>query len=211
MNDGNSQHAEPAMFRYFQRINAKRCVDKFHPLRSERWGVARWALAIAGEAGELCDLVKKNECGDFTLGDKRQEVLSEIADLITYCDLLNSALEADKVRRGIETMLTCLLRMRRAAESAAAILILAENRSRTDTHRPSSRDQTRRQEQRITHRVRSTQQWIAFTEIDDGHHRRHRQDGDEDEPGCRARRSIQTSAQDQCPQHAHRQQRRTAQ
>ena len=86
-------------FREFQKINDERCRIAFHP---EGWSVAMWCLAIAGEAGELCNLVKKTVRGDFTLQSVRQQVLGELADVITYCDLLMTEMGADtgdEVRR----------------------------------------------------------------------------------------------------------------
>ena len=90
-------------YRTFQEQNADRCNSGvFGGHTVEDWPVQNWALAIAGEAGELCNLVKKALRGDFPLEEKRQEILEEIADVITYCDLLMSRLGADtatEVRR----------------------------------------------------------------------------------------------------------------
>lgn len=81
------------MFREFQEMNRTRCDEAFHP--TKEWPIQNWALAIAGEAGELCNLVKKVIRGDFTLEEKRQEILEEIADVMTYCDLAMTHLDAD--------------------------------------------------------------------------------------------------------------------
>jgi NTP pyrophosphatase (non-canonical NTP hydrolase) len=78
-------------FKEFQKLNETRCKALFH----DHWPVENWALAIAGEAGELCNLVKKVIRGDFTLESKRQEILKEVADVMTYCDLLATELGAD--------------------------------------------------------------------------------------------------------------------
>lgn len=77
-------------FKDFQAMNRKRCVETFH----ESWPIQNWALAIAGESGELCNLIKKCIRGDFTFEEKRQEILDELADVITYCDLAISELKA---------------------------------------------------------------------------------------------------------------------
>ena len=74
----------------FQQFNANR---QRH-FRHDPWPAHLWALAIAGEAGELCNLLKKVVRGDFTLEAKRDEVLKEVADVITYCDLLMTCLDA---------------------------------------------------------------------------------------------------------------------
>ena len=80
-------------FKEFQEANRTRCERDFH--RPRPWPVPLWCLAIAGEAGELCNLVKKIERGDFTLAEKRQDILEEVADVITCCDLLMTFLDAD--------------------------------------------------------------------------------------------------------------------
>src|ERR1700684_2841352 len=80
-------------FKTFQEENAKRCETMYHSVKG--WPIENWCLAIAGEAGELCNLVKKCIRGDFTVQEKRAEILKEVADVITYCDLLCSFLDAD--------------------------------------------------------------------------------------------------------------------
>ena len=85
-------------FREFQDLNKRRCEEGFgHPVAFDEpyWPFQNWALAIAGEAGELCNLVKKCLRGDFTIEEKRSEILAELADVMTYCDLAMSALDAD--------------------------------------------------------------------------------------------------------------------
>jgi NTP pyrophosphatase (non-canonical NTP hydrolase) len=56
------------------------------------WALEKWALALAGETEEFCNLVKKIIRGDFLLEDKKQELLYELADVITYADLAVSKL-----------------------------------------------------------------------------------------------------------------------
>jgi len=81
-------------FTHFQSANEERCRVAFgHDPRT--WTPEQWACAIAGEAGELCNLVKKVFRGDFTLGTKREDILEEIADVIHYCDLMITALDGD--------------------------------------------------------------------------------------------------------------------
>lgn len=81
-------------FDEFQSLNLERCEIAFHRCND-------WALAIAGEAGELCNLLKKVRRGDFTVDEKRADILAEIADIITYCDSLMSRLHANT---GIEVL-----------------------------------------------------------------------------------------------------------
>lgn len=82
-------------FNEFQEANKKRCVKGFgHPVdtTNEDWPWQNWAICIAGEAGEFANLVKKVIRGDFSLEAKREELLKELADIITYSDLAISSL-----------------------------------------------------------------------------------------------------------------------
>lgn len=83
-------------FDHFQAINALRCREAFgHGPGADNWPLQNWALAIAGEAGELCNLVKKCLRGDFTIDSQRDEILAELADIITYADLAITHLNAN--------------------------------------------------------------------------------------------------------------------
>lgn len=53
------------------------------------WTETDWAVAIAGECGEMCNLIKKRKRGDEI---SIEEVGKEIADQIIYLDLLASSL-----------------------------------------------------------------------------------------------------------------------
>lgn len=79
--------------------NVKRCEEVFNPLND--WTIAEWACAMAGEAGEICNAVKKlRRLADGTNTDKdpqtEQEAIEligkEIADTIIYLDLLAARL-----------------------------------------------------------------------------------------------------------------------
>src|SRR6266478_7991104 len=80
-------------FSEFQWMNAKRCQQAFHLV--DDWSPQDWALALAGEVGELCNLLKKVKRGDFPLEQVRKDVLKEVADIITYADLLMTNLGAN--------------------------------------------------------------------------------------------------------------------
>src|SRR5690349_3041507 len=69
--------------------NVTRCEEVFHPLRN--WTPAEWAVAMAGESGEVCNAVKKLrrlEDGTNTAKDPQTEaeavqaIADEIADTI---------------------------------------------------------------------------------------------------------------------------------
>lgn len=76
-------------FDTLRRANVQRCETAFHPLND--WSPTDWACALAGEAGEVCNAVKKLKRGD----GGRTEIANEIADTIIYADLLAAALGID--------------------------------------------------------------------------------------------------------------------
>jgi NTP pyrophosphatase (non-canonical NTP hydrolase) len=90
---GQQQAREQLSFYDFQAMNLRRCRAVF--FHEKDWTPNDWALAVAGEVGELCNLLKKIKRGDFLLGDQRQNVLRECADVFCYLDLLMSSLDAD--------------------------------------------------------------------------------------------------------------------
>lgn len=68
------------------------------------WSLAEWSNAMAGEVGEaaeahlmlaivrasgtVANITKKIGRGDMTLADAQKEIASELADVVTYADLL---------------------------------------------------------------------------------------------------------------------------
>ena len=113
-------------FKDFQKWNVKRCEEVFHKVpvnqvrsSEEIWTVEDWCLAIAGECGELCNLVKKIRRGDFTLTEKRRELAEEIADIITYCDLAMSSLGLDTGEEVIQKFRKVSQRMYKTSKNGA--------------------------------------------------------------------------------------------
>jgi NTP pyrophosphatase (non-canonical NTP hydrolase) len=53
------------------------------------WSLADWSNAIAGETGEMCNLIKKIRRGDDI---DPKEVGKELADIVIYADILASVL-----------------------------------------------------------------------------------------------------------------------
>ena len=70
-------------FETLRLANAARCDQFFHLL--EDWNVLEWAIAVAGETGEMCNLVKKQRRGDKITN---KEIAEEVADIVIYADLL---------------------------------------------------------------------------------------------------------------------------
>lgn len=79
-------------FEAFQALNSRRC-DVAFPMCWD-WTLNDWAVALAGESGELCNLLKKIKRGDLTVRGERQALLAELADIMTYCDLMMTKLGA---------------------------------------------------------------------------------------------------------------------
>jgi NTP pyrophosphatase (non-canonical NTP hydrolase) len=89
----------------FQRLrdcNVKRCEEVFHALAD--WSPTDWACALAGEAGETCNKVKKLrrlDGADERLDtperreELRREIALELADTVIYADLLAARLGID--------------------------------------------------------------------------------------------------------------------
>lgn len=80
--------------------NINRCEQVFHPIKA--WTPAEWACAMAGEAGEACNIAKKIkrlETGTNTAKDPATMAEccllmgKELADTVIYCDLLAASLD----------------------------------------------------------------------------------------------------------------------
>jgi NTP pyrophosphatase (non-canonical NTP hydrolase) len=56
------------------------------------WSPMEWGCAIAGEAGELANFLKKKVRDGV---DNKDDIAKEMADVIIYIDLLSSLLEID--------------------------------------------------------------------------------------------------------------------
>lgn len=72
-------------------LNMRRCREAFKH-EADPWNAAEWGCAIAGEAGELCNLLKKMRRGESV---PLQDVADEIADVVIYLDLLAAELGVD--------------------------------------------------------------------------------------------------------------------
>jgi NTP pyrophosphatase (non-canonical NTP hydrolase) len=94
---GNSSVA--LTFAAFRAANVARCL-KWHPRGIESWSPSDWLTAVTGELGELASLLKmRNRERDGLPGNKfsptNKQVADEIADVLTYLDLLAAALDVD--------------------------------------------------------------------------------------------------------------------
>lgn len=93
-------------FDAFRLANVTRCV-KWHPQGINSWSPSDWLTAVTGELGELASLLKmRNRERDGLPGNKfspsDKQVADEIADVLTYLDLLAAALGIDLGRAAVE-------------------------------------------------------------------------------------------------------------
>ncbi len=70
--------------------NVNRCNKHFHPLRA--WTASDWAVGVAEEVGEVCGLIKRIKRGKKI---DMKEMSKELADVVTYLDLLAAYYDID--------------------------------------------------------------------------------------------------------------------
>lgn len=93
-------------FDAFRKANAERCV-KWHPAGIQSWSPSDWLTAVTGELGELASLLKmRNRERDGLPGNKfsptQKQIADELADVLTYLDLLAEALGVNLGRAAAE-------------------------------------------------------------------------------------------------------------
>jgi len=86
----NKNHKTILTFDKLRKTNVSRCNIDIRALNS--WTPLEWGGALAGETGELCNFLKKLRRGEKV--DKK-DMAYELADIITYADLLAAALDID--------------------------------------------------------------------------------------------------------------------
>jgi NTP pyrophosphatase (non-canonical NTP hydrolase) len=116
MNTGNDTREQAAAspsavgegltFDAFRLANVARCV-KWHPAGIESWSPSDWMTAVVGEIGELASLLKmRNRERDGLPGNKfsptDKQVADELADVLTYLDLLAAALGVNLGHAAVE-------------------------------------------------------------------------------------------------------------
>ena len=77
-------------FDAFHEENVKRCEKMFHSV--DEWSESDWGNALAGEVGELCNMIKKRRRGEDI---PVEELAKEMADVFCYLDLLSEKLDID--------------------------------------------------------------------------------------------------------------------
>lgn len=83
-------------FGHVASVNLDRAL-RWHPDGLESWSLADWAVAMAGEAGEVCNAVKKHKRieqalqqanGPRSMQEAEEDIAMEIGDTFMYLDLL---------------------------------------------------------------------------------------------------------------------------
>jgi NTP pyrophosphatase (non-canonical NTP hydrolase) len=59
------------------------------------WSPGEWVCAVTGELGELANIIKKVKRGDMSLEEARPSIAKELADVVTYLDILAMQLDVD--------------------------------------------------------------------------------------------------------------------
>lgn len=90
---------QPLTFTAFRAANVARSL-KWHPEGIESWSPSDWLTAVTGELGELASLLKmRNRERDGLPGNKfsptDRQIADELADVLTYLDLLAAVLGVD--------------------------------------------------------------------------------------------------------------------
>lgn len=81
---------DPLSFRELRAANVIRCEQSYFPVG--HWSPTDWGCAVAGEVGEMCNLLKKLLRGDDV---PIESIAKEIADAHIYLDLLAARLAID--------------------------------------------------------------------------------------------------------------------
>lgn len=68
--------------------NVRRCEDVFHKVKW--WSPSDWAMAVTGELGKACNLLKKRMRGEVI---PVIDIADELADTVIYLDLLAARLD----------------------------------------------------------------------------------------------------------------------
>lgn len=91
------------------------------------WCLAQWSNACLGELGEAANIIKKIERGDVTMDDARPLLADELADTLTYLDLLAK-------RAGIDLSDATIAKFNRVSQRVGSTVRLSAD----DWHREPS-------------------------------------------------------------------------
>lgn len=87
---GKNMKKSKLSFSKLRKANVARCNKDFRSLNE--WSPLEWGGALAGEAGELCNFLKKLRRGEKI---RKKDIAYELADVVTYADLTAARLDID--------------------------------------------------------------------------------------------------------------------
>lgn len=100
--DNGSLFPHPLSFSILREANIKRLPtfrnrkgELCHGIDGSDWSPAQWLQAAVGELGEYANFRKKFERGDFDEEKFKKEAAKELADVVTYLDILAFRLDID--------------------------------------------------------------------------------------------------------------------
>jgi NTP pyrophosphatase (non-canonical NTP hydrolase) len=75
------------------KISNRDSQSKYNSLAT--WSHTDWCCGLAGEVGELCNMVKKIRRGSKTMKQLKKEIAKELADVILYTCLTSKSMGID--------------------------------------------------------------------------------------------------------------------
>lgn len=87
-------------FSRLRQQNVSRCVEQYHPI--EDYSLNDWLACVSEEFGEVARLCKRLRSGELSEDENRTKLGHEIADTITYLDLLAARAGIDLERATVE-------------------------------------------------------------------------------------------------------------
>ncbi|ODS24192.1 hypothetical protein AB835_04750 [Candidatus Endobugula sertula] len=82
-------------FNALREANTKRLSTSKFKKCEENWTHAHWVQATVGELGELANILKKVDRGDFSIDEARESIAKELADIQTYLDITAMKLDVN--------------------------------------------------------------------------------------------------------------------
>lgn len=75
-------------FKTLRAANILRMKSSKYKEKVDKWTTAHWLQATVGELGELANILKKIDRGDFTLEEAKSDIAKEFADVQIYLDIM---------------------------------------------------------------------------------------------------------------------------
>lgn len=84
------------------------------------WLLSQWSNAVCGELGEAANIIKKIERGDLSIEEARPMLADELADVVTYLDIL-------AYRAGIDLGQATVSKFNRVSERVGSSIFIEEH------------------------------------------------------------------------------------